>query len=366
MRRLPYIPQLDSFRFFSVFLVMMYHWLPDIALFHNGGAGVTFFFVLSGYLISSNLLYLKKAIGTGETTLSSAFLQFYYRRILRIFPLYYLVIFSLLLIIPAVFAGKFVWYSLYMANFLIFHHQAWPDMLSHFWSLCVEEQFYLIWPLLIFSVRWRQLTKLFIGTICISILFQAYFIYIVPNRFLGVLPLSQFDTFGMGALLAYLPFSKWQPSWLEKKPVVISLFAGSVLLTIVVLNISWPSAFFNLTFSVGALLIIHQAQKGFKGVIGWILDLPVLQYLGRISYGLYIYHMFMPWLWRCLTGKETRYPLPIALFTKPWMSKDIVNLAAQSLLLIGIASLSWFLFEKPINGFKNISPGKRKKPVFPT
>jgi len=333
---------------------MMYHWLPDVALFHNGGAGVTFFFVLSGYLITSNLLYLKKAIDAEETTLPFAFLEFYYRRVLRIFPLYYLVIFSLLLLIPVVFEGRFVWYALYMPNFLIFRHQAWPDMLSHFWSLGVEEQFYLIRPLLIFLVRWRQLPKLFIGTICISILFQAYFIYIAPNRFLGVLPLSQFDTFGMGALLAYLPFSNWKPSWLEKRSVVICLFAGSVLLTILVLNISWPSAFFNLFFSMGVLLIIHQAQKGFKGVIGWILNLPVLLYLGRISYGLYVYHMFMPWLWRCLTGKETRYPLPITLFTKPGMSNYIVNLAAQFILLIGIASLSWFLVEKPINSLKKI------------
>jgi peptidoglycan/LPS O-acetylase OafA/YrhL len=332
---------------------MMYHWLPDVALFHNGGAGVTFFFVLSGYLITSNLLYLKKAIRAEETTLPLALIEFYYRRILRIFPLYYLVIFSLLLIIPAVFEGRFVWYALYMPNFLIFHHQAWPDMLSHFWSLGIEEQFYLIWPFLIFLVRWRRLPKLFIATICISILFQAYFIYIVPNRFEGVLPLSQFDTFGMGALLAYLPFSNRQLPWLEKKPVVICLFAGFVLLTILVLNISWPSAFFNLFFSAAALLIIHQAQKGFKGIIGWILNLPVLIYLGRISYGLYIYHMFMPWLWRCLTGKETRYPLPIALFTNPWMNNYIVDLAAQFILLIGIASLSWFFFEKPINRLKN-------------
>jgi peptidoglycan/LPS O-acetylase OafA/YrhL len=83
------------------------------------------------------------------------------------------------------------------------------------------------------------------------------------------------------------------------------------------------------------------------------LNLPVLIYLGRISYGLYIYHMFMPWLWRCLTGKETRYPLPIALFTNPWMNNYIVDLAAQFILLIGIASLSWFFFEKPINRLKN-------------
>jgi peptidoglycan/LPS O-acetylase OafA/YrhL len=354
LKRLRYIPQLDSFRFFSVFAVMMHHWLPNVALFHNGGAGVTFFFVLSGYLISSNLLYLKKAVEAGQTPLRFAFLKFYYRRTLRIFPLYYLVIFSLLLIVPAAFAGKFVWYALYISNFLIFHHQAWPDMLSHFWSLAVEEQFYLIWPFLIFFVRWRQLPKLFIATICISILFQAYFIYITPNQFFGVLPLSQFDTFGMGALLAYLPFSNWRLSWLEKKPVVISLFVGSMLLTILILNISWPSAFFNLSFSVAVLLVIHQAQKGIKGVIGWILNLPMLIYLGRISYGLYVYHMFMPWLWCCLTGRETRYSLPIALFTKPWMSRNMVNLAAQFILVVGIASLSWFLFEKPINGFNQI------------
>src|SRR5580704_14630166 len=68
LKRLSFIPQLDSFRFFSVLIVILYHWLPGYNIFHFADVGVGFFFVLSGYLISSNLLYLKQSIDKDEIT----------------------------------------------------------------------------------------------------------------------------------------------------------------------------------------------------------------------------------------------------------------------------------------------------------
>jgi peptidoglycan/LPS O-acetylase OafA/YrhL len=360
LKRFPFIRQLDSFRFFSVLTVIVFHWLPSFGILHYADVGVGFFFVLSGFLISSNLLYLKQSIGDEEMTSGQALLLFYYRRALRIFPLYYLVIILLLLLIPAIFDGNFAWYALYAPNLLFFCKQHFAGMLSHFWSLGVEEQFYLLWPMLIFFVPWRRLKGLFVITVLVSILFKMLFPLFSHNSFYGALPFSQFDFFGMGALLAYLPFSRFSSS-LEKKNALLILFVVSLVLTVSARRIASLNVLYNLGLSGCGLAIILQAQKGFRGLFGKLLDLPLLQYLGKISYGLYVYHSFMPWLWRCLTGQEARYPLPIALFTKPWMSNAWVNQFAQLSLLLIIASLSWFLFEKPINSLKNsILVGKRR------
>ena len=351
-RRLSFIPQLDSFRFFAVLFVIASHWLPHVTYFKWGASiGVTFFFVLSGYLISSNLFYMKRSIDEKEITVPFAFLQFYFRRTLRIFPLYYLVIIILYLLIPQVFEGKFVWYATYMANFAIYKSGAWPYVLSHFWSLAVEEQFYLIWPMLIFFVNWRWMKNLFATLILCSILYKVVASWLNTPFFI-ILPWSQFDAFGIGAILAYLPFSKYR-DLLNRKIPFGALLAGAAVLSLATLQFSVFAPLFNLFLCFGGILLIHRAQTGFKGITGWVLDLPVLQYLGKISYGLYIYHNFMPLLWRCLTGKETMHPLPFVLFTSPRMSSPVVNLIGAGVLLVVISSLSWYLFEKPINGLKN-------------
>ncbi|MEJ0081052.1 MAG: acyltransferase [Puia sp.] len=175
--RLNYLPQLDSFRFFAVFLVIIYHWLPNnrINLIPNGYLGVTFFFVLSGFLISSNLLYQKRELDKGLISFSKAFKSFYIRRTLRIFPLYFLVIFLVFAIAPLAFGGHLLWYLTYTPNFLVFRMQGWPGMLSHFWSLGVEEQFYLVWPFMIFNIPLGFLKYLFSGIICLSIISKFIF-----------------------------------------------------------------------------------------------------------------------------------------------------------------------------------------------
>jgi peptidoglycan/LPS O-acetylase OafA/YrhL len=359
LKRLPFIPQLDTFRFFSVLIVIFFHWTPALAIFHLPDIGVGFFFALSGYLITSNLLYIKQSIDGGEITVPSAFLRFYYRRFLRIFPLYYLAIFLILLIAPAIFEGNFGWYVSYLPNFLMYHQQRWPDMLVPYWSLGVEEQFYLLWPFLIFLIPWKYLNRLFIGTVIISILFKAVLLHFDGNPFYFILPLSQFDTFAISAMLAYLPFSG-RTALLEKKPYNIIAFTGFLVLAAFARHITSLHLLFNLGFSGCAVFIIHHAQKGFGGFIGKILDLPILQYFGRISYGLYVYHNFVPWLWRCLNGTEKTYPLPIAIFKWAWAYNPWIKQIAQVCLLIIIASLSWFLFEKPINNLKNVFSFKKR------
>src|SRR5919199_444493 len=105
MPRLPsgYMPQLDSLRTFAVLLVVIYHWFPigeGINRLPNGAIGVMIFFVISGFLITRILLENRKQIDEGNTTISHTYRNFFIRRVLRIFPLYYLVITLVLILIP--------------------------------------------------------------------------------------------------------------------------------------------------------------------------------------------------------------------------------------------------------------------------
>ena len=343
----------------AVLLVIIHHWLPNYDMLPLGAWGVTFFFTLSGYLISGNLFYLKQSIDNREISMPQAFKLFYLRRTLRIFPLYYLTILLVYLLAKPVFEGKLIWYITYLPNILMFQAKSWPGMLSPFWSLGVEEQFYLLWPLLIFLVRWDRMRYLFTFMISVSILLKGVSWATHGSFFVTVLPWNNFDSFGAGAILAYIPFSRQKTSVLDRIP-----FWGGVLISLVTSFLTYRKGIFfvfGITVSAASFLIIRQAQKGFTGLSGKFLDNAMIRYFGRISYGLYIYHSFIPWLWRCLTGKETAYPLPIALFADhSWLNRPIVALSAEFILLIGIATLSWFLVEKPfinLKGFIKLKKG---------
>lgn len=355
-KRLSYLPQLDSFRFFAVLLVIFSHWLAQtkINIIPNGFLGVTFFFVLSGFLISSNLLYTKKELDKNLISFGHAIKTFYIRRSLRIFPLYFLVIFLVFLSVPAVFKGHFIWFVTYIPNFLVFKLKAWPGMLSHFWSLGVEEQFYLIWPFLIFLFPWNSLRYLFPGIVIASIAFK-FFLFNRNGSFLSfydALPISCFDAFGIGALLALFRIdNKYSfANLIMRIPAWIG-FLCAVLLACLVYK-SGLSFLFGVAVSLASFFLILKASTGYTGLLALIVDNSIIKYLGKISYGLYVYHNFIPWLVRCITGRETEYPLPLPVIRADWLHGAIPFFTVHFLLLIIVASASWFLIEKPINNLK--------------
>ena len=353
--RLGYLPQLDSFRFFAVFLVIIYHWLPynKINLIPNGYLGVTFFFVLSGFLISSNLLFQKRDIDNRKITFGRALKIFYIRRTLRIFPLYFLVIILTYILVPAAYNGNFIWYATYVPNFLIFKIQEWPGMLSHFWSLGVEEQFYLIWPFMIFSMPFNYLKYLFPVIIILSIGFKFICFRNTGSffSFYDVLPISCFDAFGIGALLALVISDETKYSfYFTRIPVGVGII-GSLLLSCLVffLNIAYLFGFF---VSITSFYFILGAVRSYKGLAGSIVNNRTIIYLGKISYGLYVYHNFMPWLLRCLRGEETAYPLKIPAINPSWLQGPVMSFLVQGLLLVIISGLSWKFIERPIHNLK--------------
>jgi peptidoglycan/LPS O-acetylase OafA/YrhL len=152
-----YMPQLDAIRAAAIFLVMIQHWAPTLTQIAPwGGIGVRCFFVLSGFLITGILLRARDLIDAARTTRGFQVRQFYIRRSLRIFPIYYLTLIVACALGLQVVRDTFWWHAGYLSNFYIASTGIWHGYISHLWSLSVEEQFYLIWPALILAAprRW--------------------------------------------------------------------------------------------------------------------------------------------------------------------------------------------------------------------
>lgn len=351
-QRLGFIGQLDSFRFLAVLLVIISHWAPDSFLnrLPNGYLGVTFFFVLSGFLISSNLFLATKAVGEKKTTNKESLISFYIRRSLRIFPLYYLVLLLVWVLNENIFEGNIVWYLAYASNFLFFFKQQWQHMLSHFWSLAVEEQFYIIWPFLLLLTPGKYLLFLLITTVALSMGYKLFMILFFPDvLYADLLPIAAFDAFGLGAILAYQHLFGFSFRLMRVQNL---LWATPILIFLLIFYIYGYDKGISFFFPYVSVLIIHKSLTGFKGVVGKFLSNKTIMYMGRISYGLYIYHNFIPWLIRCFRGTETKYAINTNPFLSQWQPSSFFLIFVQFFILIGIASLSWFCFERPLNGLK--------------
>jgi peptidoglycan/LPS O-acetylase OafA/YrhL len=313
-----------------------------------GFIGIRLFFVISGYLISRILLTEKKEILQKVTSPKRALRQFYARRFLRIFPPYYL----LLLILAAAGTTEFLqywpWHTFYMSNFLLVRANGWIGLLSHFWSLSVEEQFYFFWPLLIFLTPWRWLGALCVVMMAIAPASRGI---LASQGLSGVavrsFTLSCLDSLGAGAFLAYLEMSKPRAirsfAW-------IALTLGGVLLSISVLvklsTGSWivRAVLFDLS---AALILVWAVTQAKDEKLPRVLNNSYLGYIGKISYGVYLFHPLLPHAAERLAAYFSTPVFP------PFGTLRFVVLTATS---IGLASVSWYLFEKPINGLKKYFP----------
>ena len=144
--QLRHMPQLDGLRALAVLFVIYYHWVPVQyhGHLHWGSFGVQLFFVLSGYLITGILIKVRDQAEKGLVL--GAIKAFYVRRSLRIFPVYYAVVIAIT-ILGVYSARETFWYNVtYTTNIYLFINNTWTQNTAHFWSLAVEEQFYVVWP----------------------------------------------------------------------------------------------------------------------------------------------------------------------------------------------------------------------------
>jgi len=349
-----YYKQLDGLRAIAVISVMIAHWLQNaisIPLLRNlpYGTGVTLFFVLSGFLITKILLDFKeKNIALGKSNFNSV-KSFYVRRSLRIFPIYYLTIFVLLIIGFDNTAELFPWLVSYTSNIYMTFSGEYVGSFTHFWSLAVEEQFYLLWVFVIIFIPKAYLKKTIIYVIAISILLLYYFIFYTPYWMANALMICSMHILGLGALIAF--YVKYEPERVAKmnlSRVKLLLFILS-LFFILIYVYQKPDTLYNslkdfknpfISF-IYALVVLVAIRDGFTGVMKLILENKVMIYIGRISYGLYIYHLFMnPLYFKFLS----RY-----IYIR---TDDYGYFLVFFLLNMIIASASWYFIEQPINNLK--------------
>ena len=362
-----YLVQLDGLRFLAVALVLWDHWMAERNPLPFGKLGVNLFFVLSGFLIARILLSSKdKNYGT-VGGLGQYLKKFYIRRTLRIFPIYYLSLLVLWLFNDPSVRGKELWQIFYASNVYIALKKTWLGVTDHFWSLAVEEQFYVFFPLLIFFLPRRWVVPFFGVLIVLSVALRGYFLATNQPWFVSYVSMpTALDAFGFGALMAYAQlyhrvlfekiFQNRVYLWLSLAALSLVFWlsaqateAGATQDQNLYINV-WERFFASIFF----MFLIGGAIVGYGGWFKWLLENPVSNYLGKISYGLYVYHNFV----------YNHYHSPAAhpvvrLLNK--LSQIIPNFEElhplRVLILFSIttavATVSWFLIEKPINGLKD-------------
>ena len=198
-------PQLDGLRGIAVSLVVVHHWTswgPSLGL---GNIGVQLFYVLSGFLITRILLSAKDRCAAGASDLKGALMSFHVSRVARIWPVFYLTI-ALVFIAGDHFEHRadLGWHALFGSNLLFFHRGEFGSALAHFWSLAVEQQFYLLWPLVVLAVPLNCIEVVILGLIGVAPLMRMalYVDGFTAFAQYNVLPFANFDSLGCGALTA--------------------------------------------------------------------------------------------------------------------------------------------------------------------
>ena len=346
-----YMPQLDGLRALAVLAVWFEHWglppIPGLKRIHEwGGLGVYLFFVLSGFLITGILLRGREAIEATNIPLLEVTRTFYIRRFLRILPVYYVVLFCTAILLPDT-RRLFWWHLTYTTN--LWYGVHWYDYVpgAHFWSLAVEEQFYLVWPWLVLLTPRRLLLKSMIGIAVVSALYRLGYIF-QPWHKPGVTTmlawsLGNFDRLAMGSILAVL----WERgNWKQIRSLCAACLWVGLVGEIVMQLMGTPKGDNRFVFALhpvtAALLftwLVNGAARGFRGPVGWILQSGPMLYLGRISYGVYLLHVFTPALL-----KRAHMHVP----NGPW----VVRFPILAAVTLGLASISWFMLERPINQLK--------------
>jgi len=333
-----HIPVLDGVRAIAVLMVIAFHfwmvignrpWTLVGRAASWGTTGVDLFFVLSGFLITGILLDTKGS----EHSLRN----FYLRRAVRIFPLYYATLIGFYLVAPLVGLdqwapwSKSIWYLVYVQNIVLSFA---PSMLSgplHFWSLAVEEQYYLLWPLLVMRLDRTKLLWVTAGAIGAGIISRILFF---PSDAMVYLTICRIDGLAMGSALAilargpsgglkrYVPWAKagfWALAL--GMPAVFLVFHGDDRVTRVL-----KTTFVSLLYTVCLALALEQRVGG---LVQRLLSSKFMGSIGRYSYGMYVFHLIlMVWL------------------AKAGLRYNFVNFVMVAALIYVTAWISWTLMEK--------------------
>jgi peptidoglycan/LPS O-acetylase OafA/YrhL len=335
----------DSLRFLSFLFVFLHHSpIPKDSVLHyfsrEGGIGVSFFFVLSGFLITYILL-LEKINNQGKVPLK----KFFKRRILRIWPLYYaMVLFAFcipfvlhILNLPYSSEGyepNWFFTLTFLENYVMMYTKMFPNVspLIVIWSLCIEEHFYIIWGLAFYFISLKNIPKLIIISLIIAFVSRIiYGIYDISTLDI----FTNIDYFAFGAIPAYI--FVFHKGIIEKVNMIPAIYKYSyaVFVLVVILIAGNTSVFSSLKMSyilfgvLFSLLIL--CTLGGKNVFK-ISDKSILAKLGKYTYGLYFIHLICIMLVTKIAQKYELGGLTITLFS--------------FIITVILSFLSYHLFEK--------------------
>jgi peptidoglycan/LPS O-acetylase OafA/YrhL len=362
-----FFPNLDGLRFVSFFVVFLYHSLLSILsylkdasprvysvvefLFRHGNLGVNFFFVLSGFLIT--YLLIKEKEFTGRIHVPN----FYVRRILRIWPLYYLCVivgfigFGLLKKMTGepIMENANPWYYIFFgANFDIMH--TWPEkpdalLLSVLWSVAVEEQFYLTWPLILSIVPLKKFRYVFPAIMVFSLVFRSFYSGAGDHDF-AVRYFHTFSVIGdmaLGGLFAYLvSYENKFKSFITNmsRPAIIMIYVLTLVFTLFKDNIFVPgvAVVFERVIIASLFGLIILEQNYAKNSFYKMGRLKTISSLGVFTYGLYCLHfMGLYFAIKVMNSLQLNGSLNSVAFS-------MILLAL--LLSIGISLMSYHFYEK--------------------
>ncbi len=350
MRR---IHELDALRGIAAIAIVVFH-MRFLDASPAMGSAVDLFFVLSGYLITTIILEQGRSSGF--------FWTFYARRSLRIWPIYYLALFACVAVNPLLVKREpldgFWYYATYLQYVPGYWHAETPAfsrLFLHTWTLAIEEQFYLLWPLVVVVLGRKRLLWGIVPLVIAPIALRAY-------GFHRHMLFTRCDSLALGALLSLLFLDR---DWTEeRRSSARRAFVAIGVLALVARQVVGPmltrfdpvpggawavwmfamaTAELNILYFavVGIVLLDHGHRR-----LRWLRS-PALVHAGTISYGIYLYHpfvlIFAPIIQRA-----------IGLKGSPWL--DVAKLA----LCVGLAEISWRLVERPLLRFKDRFPYHRE------
>lgn len=334
------IPSLDGLRALSIGIVILSHCLPDLppairnlplaqAILSNGRLGVAVFFVISGYLIT--WLLLGELEGTGTISLK----RFYFRRSLRIFPAFYafMAVMAILWAVGTIpeHLPSFITAATYTRAY---YRDAQGYFIAHTWSLSIEEQFYLAWPLLLLRLRRARAVHASLAIIVLMPLVRFAMYWVTPSLrgHEGYMIHGWIDAITVGCLLALVkgnPFwEQWHSRYLKAWSAVALAAVAFVLTPYIYTKLEGRIAgayglvvFYSVQpLCIGAVLVYVVEHAG--SLAGRILNNALLRHIGVVSYSLYLWQQLF-------TAPE------LHLF--PW----------GLLYLFVVAECSYWMIEKP-------------------
>jgi len=364
------MPALDGLRGTAILIVLCTHFYEykGIApyldatpfrllwrLVHFGWCGVDLFFVISGFLITSILLNTKESTGY--------FKSFYGRRAVRIFPLYFLCLFlyyhvplSIFRIAPGLpHSTHEIWFWSYLANWKIPQWQS--DELGLFWSLCVEEQFYFIWPLVIWFTSKRTLPWVCLGMMGVSLAAGIGFEFAgLPRLYVFLASVPRAEGIILGSLLAWLVRQSWLPRVTDQ--LKLALPASFGLMFLCALDPPYFRGLYTLEISIAAVswsaLLLH-CYANPESLAARSMRCSLLRSVGKYSYAIYVLHAWVMYY-------VFQYGVPLVKTYLPSKPALLAVFALQLCFSYLAGFLSWHLFEKHFLRLKKYFPYRVSSP----